>query len=77
MKTIQINIDEELLERLDRRLCGKAKARSAFVRAAIERELRRAEVAELEKQWRDGYLRMPAKPGEFDYTPDDSFWEEL
>ncbi len=77
MKTIQITIDEDLLERLDRRLCGRSKARSAFVRAAIERELRRAEVAEMEEQWRDGYLRLPVKPGEFDYTPEEAFWEEL
>lgn len=77
MKTIQVTIDEELLERLDRQLAGASKARSAFIRAAIERELRRAEICEMERRHRSGYLRLPARPGEFDFTPDQSFWDEL
>ena len=43
MPTIQIVIDDPLLERLNHALHGKAKQRSAFVRGAIERELRRVE----------------------------------
>ena len=43
MATIQIVIDEPLLERLDHELKGKGKQRSAFVRAAIDHELRRVE----------------------------------
>lgn len=66
LKTIQITIDEDLLERLDRRLCGRSKARSAFVRAAIERELRRAEVAEMEEQWRASYENEPVDLAELE-----------
>lgn len=77
MKTIQVTIDEDLLERLDRQLSGAQKARSAFIRAAIERELRRAEIREMEQRHRLGYLRLPPQPDEFEFTPDASFWEDL
>lgn len=50
MATIQIVIDDPLLERLDRELHGRAKQRSAFVRGAIERELRRLERERLIEQ---------------------------
>lgn len=55
MATIQIVIDDPLLARLDRELEGKAKQRSAFVRSAIERELRRVERERLIEQDRRSY----------------------
>ncbi len=55
MATIQIVIDDPLLERLDRELHGRAKQRSAFVRGAIERELRRVEKQRLQELDRLAY----------------------
>ncbi len=55
MATIQIVIDDPLLERLDHELRGRAKQRSAFVRSAIERELRRVEKQRLQELDRQAY----------------------
>jgi len=55
MATIQIVIDDPLLERLDRELEGRAKQRSAFVRTAIDHELRRVERDRLIEQDRLSY----------------------
>jgi hypothetical protein len=59
MATIQVVIDDPLLERLDRRLQGKGKQRSAFVRAAIEAALTRAEIEQDEEEWLESYRRQP------------------
>ena len=59
MATIQIVIDDPLLERLDRELEGRAKQRSAFVRAAIEAALCQAEVERNEEAWLRSYREQP------------------
>lgn len=76
MKTIQVTIDEELLERLDRQLAGASKARSAFIRAAIERELRRAEICEMERRWKESYARQPADSDELEAWESAQEWGE-
>ncbi len=55
MKTIQITIDEPLLKRLDCLLEKEHGARSAFIREAVDRELRRIATAEAEERWRAAY----------------------
>lgn len=64
MATIQVVIDDELLQRLDHQLRGRTNTRSAFVRSAIERELNRAEIARLEEEHRQAYLDVPVTPEE-------------
>ena len=59
MATIQIVIDDELLGRLDCELEGVQRRRSAFVRAAIERELFHREERRLEEEHRRSYLEEP------------------
>jgi metal-responsive CopG/Arc/MetJ family transcriptional regulator len=61
MATIQVVMDDALLERLDRELRGVAKGRgrSALVREAIERELRRRERQRLDELDQLGYLEPP------------------
>lgn len=57
--TIQVVIDDELLKRLDCELDGVQRARSAFVRRAIERELFAREEQRLEEAHRRAYLGAP------------------
>ncbi len=59
MATIQLVIDDELLNRLDCELEGAQRKRSAFVRAAIERELFHREERRLEEEHRRSYLDDP------------------
>ena len=70
MATIQVVIDAPLLERLDRELQGRAKQRSAFVRAAIEAALLARELEHDEEQWVASYRDQPVKKAELaDWEP--------
>ncbi len=64
MKVVQMTMPEPLLQRLDRCATERAETRSSFIRAAIERELRRIENAEYDRQFRESYERMPVTAAE-------------
>jgi metal-responsive CopG/Arc/MetJ family transcriptional regulator len=74
MKTIQITIEDELLDKLDKFLNGQARARSAFIRASIEKELERARIRALDEQDRLGYLQTPITEDEFVIDPEFQGW---
>ncbi|MEO9254754.1 MAG: CopG family transcriptional regulator [Tepidiformaceae bacterium] len=59
MKTIQMTIDEPLLEQLDREASRENMARSALIRVALVAELRRRRQTELERQDREAYRLHP------------------
>lgn len=60
MKTvIQVPIDRGLLERIDRQARIESLARAALIRLACERYLRAAERTEWERQYVEGYRRIP------------------
>ena len=74
MKTIQMTIDPHLLKAVDKLTRHRKTTRSAFIRTALEAELRRERVKELESRHADGYARQPATPGEFDAWIDQQDW---
>ena len=59
MKTIQITIDEPLLEAVDRLTAEMRTNRSAFFRDAAQRALKRHHIAAMEEQHRRGYVERP------------------
>ncbi len=63
LKTIQMTIDEMLLERVDSVVETLATTRSAFIREAVERALEDHHWRELERLDEEGYRQFP---------PDDS-----
>jgi hypothetical protein len=67
MKTIQMTIEPQLT-----RL--RKTTRSALIRTALEAELRRERINDLEARHSDGYARLPAAPGEFDAWIDQQDW---
>jgi hypothetical protein len=71
MATIQIVIDDPLLERLDCELEGKTRARSAFIRGAIEAALCQAEVERNEEEWLRSYREQPVDKKEL------AVWESV
>ena len=78
MKTIQVTIDEPLLDRLDFALARSGgEPRSAFIRRAVEEALFEAEEAEREKKHRDGYTARPLSPDESTWPTDEDAWESL
>jgi len=59
MKVIQVPMDEELLKAVNRRAKSRRSSRSAFIREACQQHLERLNEEELERQYVEGYRRMP------------------
>jgi Arc/MetJ-type ribon-helix-helix transcriptional regulator len=76
MKTIQMTIDELLLQRVDEVVENLGTTRSAFIRDALQLALRQLEVRRLEEQHAAGYARHPVAPGEFDVWGNEQVWGE-
>ena len=76
MKTIQMTIDEPLLDEVDHVIQDLKTTRSAFIRSALHLALRQYAVSRLEQQHAEGYARYPVKPGEFDIWESEQAWGE-
>lgn len=76
MKTIQMTIDESLLEEVDRTTLELNTTRSAFVRSALQAAIERHSIEKLEQQHAQGYLRHPVKAGEFDVWQTEQAWDK-
>jgi predicted transcriptional regulator len=71
VRTIQVTIDEPLLDRLDDELSSTHQPRSAFIRNAIENELRRRDVEAAERAWEESYRKNPVDEKEM------AAWESI
>jgi metal-responsive CopG/Arc/MetJ family transcriptional regulator len=69
MRTVQMTLDEELVEAIDRVSKQLSTTRSAFTRKALREALARYNLKQLEQQHRQGYEKDPVVEGEF------SIWE--
>lgn len=76
MKTVQMTIDEELLEAVDTAVRDLRTSRSAFLRDALQQALKQMQIASLERQHIAGYERYPVAPDEFDVWQNEQVWEE-
>lgn len=74
MRTIQITIDDELVERIDERAKLLGSTRSGFARHALQTALARYEESEAEARHIAGYDRIPAAPQEFAIRDEDHVW---
>ena len=69
MRTIQMTLDDDLVEAVDRVSKQLRTSRSAFTRKALRGALARHNIEQLERKHRQGYERLPAAADEF------SVWE--
>jgi len=74
MKTIQITIDEQLLNDVDKAVAELGASRSAFIRDAVQLALRRLSLRELEERHAAGYAREPVSTDEFDGWEEEQVW---
>ena len=74
MKTIQMTIDDRLLQLVDKLSRARKTTRSAFIRDALEAEIRRQRIREDEVRHAEGYTRKPVAPGEFDVWVNEQDW---
>ena len=76
MKTIQITIEDKLLKELDRHLNGQSRARSAFIRDTIAKQLLREKYREMERQEIEALKKCPIVESEFYIAPEFCPWEK-
>jgi len=74
MKTIQMTIDETLLEQVDRTVQTLETTRSAFIRMALEQALRQYHVRRLEERDEAGYTAVPASADETQIWQSEQEW---
>ncbi|RPJ49616.1 MAG: ribbon-helix-helix protein, CopG family [Chloroflexi bacterium] len=74
MKTIQITIDEELLQQVDQATQMAKMTRSQFICKALEEALYRLKIEELEQKHIKGYRDYPVTSGEFDVWESEQAW---
>lgn len=76
MKTVQMTLDEELVEAVDEAAKRLGTTRSGFARDALREAVARLREQQLEKEHRKGYERRPVKPGEFDLWESEQVWPD-
>ena len=76
MKTVQMTLEESLVEAVDEVVRRLGTSRSAFTRQALSRALEEFRVEELESRHREGYARHPVSENEFSVWEDEQDWGE-
>lgn len=76
MRTVQMTLDEDLVEAVDRVARKLGKSRSAFAREALRDALARVRVKAQEAKHREGYARKPVRRGEFSLWESEQVWPE-
>jgi metal-responsive CopG/Arc/MetJ family transcriptional regulator len=76
MKTVQMTLDDALVEAVDRAARKLGTSRSAFTRKALREALARARERNLEEKHRAGYARKPVRQGEFEVWESEQAWPE-
>ena len=74
MKTVQMTLDEALVEEVDRTVEVLGTSRSAFTRDALRAALARRHEMELARRHRAGYEAKPVIAGELDAWEDEQVW---
>jgi len=70
MRTIQMTLDDDLVEAVDNLVKELKTTRSAFTRTALRKAIHDINISRLEKKHRKGYEIFPVNKDEF------SIWEE-
>lgn len=76
MKTVQMTLDESLVEEVDRAASALGTTRSAFAREALRTALAHLRRREREARHRAGYEQKPVEPGEFDAWDNEQVWPD-
>lgn len=74
MKTIQMTLDENLVEAVDRIVKKLKTTRSAFTRAALREAINRLNISQLEQKHKRGYNIHPINKGEFSVWEGEQNW---
>jgi len=74
MRTVQMTLDEHLVQTVDKVVKNLHMTRSAFTREALQQALARIKTQRLEEKHRQGYIRKPVASDEFDAWEKEQKW---
>ena len=74
MKTIQMTLDDDLVEDVDKIVKKLKTNRSAFTRVALRNAITNINVSKLENKHRRGYEAHPVSKGEFGIWEKEQDW---
>ncbi len=74
MRTIQMTLDDELVESVDKIIKELKTTRSAFTRQALQEAIDRLNTRLLEEKHRKGYELHPVNKGEFSVWENEQDW---
>ena len=76
MRTVQMTLDDALVQEIDHVVKQLGTTRSAFARDALRAALAQVRRKAMEQKHREGYARRPVTPGEFSDWEDEQVWVE-
>ena len=74
METIQMTLEKEFLDDVDRAVKRLRTTRSALIRTSLRQYLKDLGERQLEAKHRSGYSKRPVKRGEFDVWETEQEW---
>jgi len=74
MKTVQMTLNDELVEEVDAVVKKLKTTRSEFTRKALKQAIIRIKEQELEKKHKQGYRKRPVKKNEFKIWEKEQKW---
>jgi metal-responsive CopG/Arc/MetJ family transcriptional regulator len=77
MRTIQMTLDDDLVEAVDRLVKRLKTTRSAFARKALREAIKQANITSLENRHKRGYERYPAGKTEFTEWESEQEWGDV
>lgn len=76
VKTVQMTLEPELVDEVDRAARRLGQTRSAFTRAALRAAIEKLHIRDLERRQREGYRRKPVARSEFDAWARHQAWPD-
>ena len=77
MRTVQMTLDEELVEKIDIVVKQMKTTRSAFTRDALNAAIKQHDIALLEQKHRKGYESNPIANAEFSVWEAEQDWGDI
>ncbi len=74
MRTIQMTLDDDLVEAVDKLVKKMKTTRSAFARKALREAIKQINIKALEKKHKRGYERYPVGKAEFSVWESEQEW---
>lgn len=74
MRTVQMTLEENLINEVDKVVKSMKTTRSAFTRKALQAALENIREKAMEQKQIEGYIKKPVKAGEFNSWESEQVW---